>query len=123
MCAGVCSCKDAFCFRKNVLLKGFGKSPIFFADSCLHNELGKTVLVLLDFILILTWIVLLFNVLQEWVRKGCQSVCVFFFSFLCLDCSYAQYTYKQPALIHLFERVTLKMNCAFKLDMLLVRGN
>lgn len=33
VCAGVCSRKDAFCFRQCVLSKGFGNSPVFSADS------------------------------------------------------------------------------------------
>lgn len=77
---GGCPHKDAFCFPKYMLLKGVGSSSMFFCWlCCLHSELGKTVLVLLDFILIFRWILLLPNVPEEWNNTGCQSVCFFFF--------------------------------------------
>lgn len=79
-CVGGCPHKDAFCFPKYMLLKGAGSSSMFFCWlCCLHSELGKTVLVLLDFILIFRWILLLPNVLEEWTNTGCQSVCFFLF--------------------------------------------
>ena len=56
-------------------------------------------------------------------QKGMPE-CVFFFpSFLFLDCSYVQYTYTQQVLIYRFERLALETNCAFKLEILLVKGN
>lgn len=80
-CVGGCPHKDAFCFPKCMFLKAAGSSSMCLCWlCCLHSELGKTVLVLLDFILIFRWIRLLPNVPEEWTNTGCQSICFFFFS-------------------------------------------